>query len=119
MIELVHFQLKEFECRCGCKGNAMQETFLNDLDAFREEVKLAFVINSGFRCAKHNAAIGGVKKSFHLVGRAADISTLKFSQTQKHHFITEALQYFKGVGVAKSYIHLDNRDLRAFWLYPR
>jgi uncharacterized protein YcbK (DUF882 family) len=31
------------------------------------------VITSGYRCTKHNKAVGGVKLSYHTMGYAADV----------------------------------------------
>lgn len=45
------------------------------LDLIREELGFPIIINSGYRCAKLNQAVGGVKNSLHLKGRAADIRT--------------------------------------------
>lgn len=36
-------------------------------------------INSGFRCPRLNAAVGGVKTSHHLLGYAADVHPLRAS----------------------------------------
>ncbi len=46
----------------------------NVLDPLREAYGKPIYVNSGYRCAKHNAAVGGVPKSQHKVGEAADIS---------------------------------------------
>ena len=45
----------------------------NVLDPLRDEYGKPIYVNSGYRCAKHNAAVGGVPKSQHKVGEAADI----------------------------------------------
>lgn len=46
----------------------------NVLDPLRDEYGKPIYVNSGYRCAKHNAAVGGVPKSQHMLGQAADIS---------------------------------------------
>ena len=38
-------------------------------------VREAIYVNSGYRCAELNKAVGGVDGSFHLEGCAADIDT--------------------------------------------
>lgn len=45
------------------------------LDLIREELGFPIIINSAYRCAKLNQAVGGVKNSLHLKGCAADIRT--------------------------------------------
>lgn len=44
------------------------------LDALREAWGEPIAVNSGYRCPKLNAAVGGVSTSQHLRGEAADIS---------------------------------------------
>lgn len=47
----------------------------NVLDPVRELYASLIIVNSGFRCPKHNAAVGGVANSQHILGEAADITT--------------------------------------------
>lgn len=45
------------------------------LDPLREWYGKPIFVNSGYRCAELNKAVGGVADSFHLEGCAADIDT--------------------------------------------
>ncbi len=45
----------------------------NVLEPARERLGKAIVVNSGFRCPLHNAAVGGVASSQHVKGEAADV----------------------------------------------
>lgn len=45
----------------------------NVLEPAREKLGKAIVVNSGFRCPLHNAAVGGVANSQHVKGEAADL----------------------------------------------
>lgn len=45
------------------------------LDPAREQLRLPISVNSGYRSAALNKAVGGVINSLHLQGRAADITT--------------------------------------------
>lgn len=47
----------------------------NCLDLIRELWGSPIQVNSGFRCAKLNTAVGGSQTSHHLYGKAADITT--------------------------------------------
>ncbi len=75
-----YFQPVEWACKCqrqDCASRA-RSMFLHDqllirLDLLRVIIGAPIVINSGCRCAEHNAAVGGAVKSYHLLGRAADI----------------------------------------------
>ena len=74
-----YFKINEFECHCGCKMPAEVEAnnralVENVLDPLREAYGKPIYVNSGYRCEKHNAAVGGVPRSQHMVGQAADIS---------------------------------------------
>ena len=72
------FKEKEFACKCCgqlpplARENvkALVEVIL---DPVREKLGMPIVVNSGYRCEKHNKAVGGVKNSQHLKGEAADI----------------------------------------------
>ena len=75
-----NFRINEFECKCGqCSMpsdvQANIEALVNNvLDPVREAYGKPIYVNSGYRCEKHNKVVGGVPKSQHLVGQAADIS---------------------------------------------
>ena len=46
----------------------------NVLDPLREKYGKPIVVNSGYRCQKHNLEVGGVVNSQHMKGEAADIT---------------------------------------------
>lgn len=118
MVQLIDFKIDEFACKCGCRANNMQDEFLEKLQDFRKCMAIPFMINSGFRCKRWNRQCGGKLSSLHLKGRAADISIKAMSAAELHKFLWEAYARFNGVGVAKYYVHLDNRDKIASWVYP-
>jgi hypothetical protein len=75
-----HFTEKEFRCKC-CGSVGSPQTAANIkalvnvvLDPTREKLGKPIVVNSGYRCQKHNLEVGGVKNSQHMVGEAADIT---------------------------------------------
>ena len=76
-----HFRKEEFLCRCGkCEMSAEAEANIvalveNVLDPAREKFGKPIIVNSGYRCPKHNAAVGGVANSQHTRGEAADITS--------------------------------------------
>lgn len=77
------FTEKEFKCRCcgelpaEVQGN-VKALVANVLDPAREKLGLPITVNSGYRCKKHNAEVGGVAQSQHLLGEAADIAPASF-----------------------------------------
>ena len=79
------FNEKEFRCRC-C-GRLPDEAKKNVealvsaiLDPVREKLGSAITVNSGYRCELHNARVGGVRGSQHLVGQAADVTCTDVSR---------------------------------------
>jgi uncharacterized protein YcbK (DUF882 family) len=68
-----HFKKEEFNCKCGCGANNINHRLVQIL----EDIRFHFggnpvIITSGTRCQKHNAAVGGIRGSKHLEGKAAD-----------------------------------------------
>ena len=73
-----HFKEREFACKCcGQLPPAMRDNIValvdNVLDPAREEFGGPVTVNSGYRCPKHNLAVGGVVNSQHMKGEAADV----------------------------------------------
>jgi len=72
-----NFSRSEFACngKNCCKNSApVHPDLITALQALRDLIGFPLRIGSGFRCNKHNQAIGGASKSFHTLGMAADIS---------------------------------------------
>ena len=53
------------------------------LDPLREMYGKAITVNSGYRCPKLNAAVGGAKNSQHMRGNAADITAGNKEENKK------------------------------------
>lgn len=68
-----NFEPWEFRSRDGASYLLLDVRLLDALQSLRRIVAQPIHINSGFRTPEHNAAIGGAKKSQHVLGRAADI----------------------------------------------
>ena len=73
-----YFKMKEFECKDGCPMPASARENIEALvqavlDPARERLGKPIYVNSGYRCPRHNAAVGGVPNSQHMRGEAADI----------------------------------------------
>lgn len=102
-----YFDTKEFDCKC-CGQNKMNQDFLEKLDDARRIAQVPFVINSGYRCPVHNAAVGS-KSENHPEGRAADIDI-----ASGNHRLNVLQGLFKAgfrrIGIAKTFIHVDNMN---------
>jgi zinc D-Ala-D-Ala carboxypeptidase len=111
------FQDAEFACTCPrpeCVGKVIHiETALGDkLDALRTALGAPIVVNSGIRCADHNAEVGGAPDSAHLAGQAADLACT--DPALRRLLVKMALTLFDYVEVAPHHVHVDvkNRGAR-------
>ncbi len=104
-----NFTLEELQCPC-CKTGELKPEMLTRLQAIRDFLGFPLMINSGFRCQKHNQEIGGKISSFHLTGEAIDIGTNHLNSTEKHHLMKAAIHFgFGGIGIYPNFVHLDLR----------
>lgn len=117
-----HFTSKEFECKCGCGLDKVDPSFLWKLNQARDYAGVAFIVNSGCRCEAHNKAEGGSERSDHLGLPACEGADIKAENSDiRFRIISAALSAgFRRIGVAKSFIHLGNRDnnpQNVIWVY--
>lgn len=108
-----HFTWDEFQCPC-CNQCEMSPAFMETLEKLRVNYGKAFSPTSGYRCPKHNVAVGGRPNSFHMLGRAADIPVSE--PGERWQFIREALALGLTVIVYPSFIHVDDREGRKLFL---
>jgi uncharacterized protein YcbK (DUF882 family) len=101
-----HFRLDEFRCPC-CQD--VIETKAQRLAERLEPVRELFGpirIASGYRCPRHNEAVGGRPFSQHLVGKAADI--LVDTDASRYELLTALLECgFERLGIGAGFIHAD------------
>ena len=113
-----HFSIGELACRCGgrfCAGQYYHDTdFLDALEALRGDAGRALIVNSGHRCDQWNAAVGGAPLSRHKT-LAVDISLV----AQDRFALRDAASNlgFHGIGMARTFLHLDRRSIPANWFY--
>lgn len=107
-----NFHLKEFECKCGlCPYTLISVDHVNRLQELRNKLKTPIKILSGYRCARHNEAVGGEKNSMHQYGLATDVyADGLLPGTLAHHS-----REFEGIGIYDTWVHLDSRGFMAFW----
>mgnify|MGYP002622991551 CR=1 FL=1 len=72
-----NFQQSEFACKCGCGFDDIDPGLMDIAQKIRNYVGVPVRVNSGCRCERHNARVGGVKGSFHTKGKACDLSCSK------------------------------------------
>jgi uncharacterized protein YcbK (DUF882 family) len=118
-MNLNYFSLSEFDSPdLPNSGKNMDSNFLYKLDHARDIAGISFKITSGYRTKEHNAEVGGVPNSSHLIGVAADIAV---GGGHERYVILSALikAGFRRIGVAKTFIHCDTDDSKpnSVWTY--
>ena len=116
-----HFSRVEFACHgTDCCGGtaAVDSRLVEALEAFRVAVNEPVLINSGFRCLRHNRIVGSTDSSQHPRGHAADVGLLDDMTIDEMAAIAESIPAFRdgGIGTYDFFIHLDMRpDGPARW----
>lgn len=100
----------------------MKQELMDALNRIREEMGQPLVVTSGFRCKKHNVAIGGAVNSRHIAGDAADIrpASGKAEDLDLLWKVCEREAAIVGLGDGrrKGFIHVDCRPgTRKVWQY--
>ena len=124
-----NFTVAEMACPCDhCQGfeiAKMDMGFMLRLQKLRDLMAAPLVITSGYRCLAHNQSIGGSPRSYHLLGRACDISLAEgHIRGSQATFRAEIIRYgltagMNGFGIAPNFIHVDDRAFgkSRCWLY--
>jgi zinc D-Ala-D-Ala carboxypeptidase len=118
--KIKYFKKEEFDCKCGCGRNEMQEQFMLMLDDARDMAGVPFKINSGYRCPEHDQEEGG--KGNHTTGNAVDIQVT--SSRARYKILQAAFEEnFGRIGIGRTFIHLDDnaedndKPTEVSWLY--
>lgn len=112
-----NFRLSEFHSKDGIK---VPEKYYHNvvalarqLQALRAHLGLPIIINSGFRSATHNKAVGGSSGSYHLFGMAGDFRVVGMTTARVY---TEMLKLIRdgkmldgGMKCYSTFIHYDIR----------
>lgn len=111
-----YFRLEEFNCTHTNK-NEMDPDFLERLDFLREECGFPFTITSGYRDKSHPNEARKKIPGTHNQGIAADIAIS--NGTERINIVHQALKMgFGGIGVAKTFVHVDTRTTTpVMWTY--
>jgi uncharacterized protein YcbK (DUF882 family) len=118
-----NFDLKEFECKCGCKMPL--EVYENviklagELQKLRTYLDRPIRINSAYRCESHNSNVKGSKTSQHLLGKASDITVQSLKPAEIFIIIEDLIDMGEmlqgGLGLYDTFVHYDIRKSKARW----
>lgn len=123
-----NFNIEEFNCNGnikGCDCKMPDEVYNNvlelaeNLQIVRDMLDEPIKINSGWRCENYNRQIGGVSKSQHIKGKAADITIKNLTPDQVANAIDKLQNgdFIKkgGLGRYNTFTHIDIRGKNSRW----
>lgn len=104
-----------YEARChgvdhDCGVIILDPELLSCLDRVRVKYGMPIIVNSWTRCREHNAAVGGAAQSYHMNGRAADLTATAGGDMMTLRRICRAV--FPFAIDYENYIHCDVRGPR-------
>lgn len=103
-----YFSAAELQCPC-CGQCNMNQKILDIADTIRFGLNKPLTITSGYRCAKHNDAVGGAKDSQHLIGCAIDLKSNL--EVDRFYIVSLALRNgARGIEVCDTHVHVDIRQ---------
>jgi uncharacterized protein YcbK (DUF882 family) len=119
------FKTNEFDCNCNypeCKEQKISKSLIEKLYSMRVETKKPININSGFRCAKYQQHLRDIQvstvvaksTSTHELGTAADPSCPSMPISD---FLKIAEKHFTSIGLAATFLHVDERPDYRRWRY--
>ena len=106
-----HFKETEFKQGNKLVFSMMDKSFLLKLDELREQFDYPIIITSSYRTKEYNDKVGGAPRSMHCLGKAVDIRTSQYTGHQRWKLIGIAKELGLTIGMAKTFAHLDNRDI--------
>ncbi len=118
-----NFNIDEFACR---DGSPVPDAHLEDvsllaeqLQIIRDHLGLPVIVISGYRSPEYNKKIGGVKRSQHMLSKAADIvvpgvESVEVWRTIKK-LIADGSILKGGLGLYETFVHYDIRGRNARW----
>lgn len=110
-----NFKVSEFACQDCSDPIFISPELVTVLQKIRTHFGKAVTINSGFRTATHNKAVGGAAYSQHLFGMAADIVVKGISPKVVAVYAETLLPNKGGIGIYDNFTHIDVRTEKSRW----
>lgn len=115
-----YFNSTEMDCHGSgcCSQTLINEKLVEYLTKIREHFGATITITSGYRCARHNANVGGATGSRHSKGDAADIVVSGVTPREVAKY-AESIGIM-GIGLYETssdghFVHIDTREKKSFW----
>ena len=107
------FKVREFACNDGSDVILIHPDLPSVLQNIRNQFGKPIIINSGYRTPEYNKKVGGATRSQHCYGTAADVSPASVAAAAEKAL--KEMDYPGGIGVYKSFVHVDVRSKRYRW----
>ncbi len=108
--DIPDFKHREFACPCPrCGGFPVEpaERLVRAAQALRDQTGKPIIVSSGVRCKVHNAEVGGVSNSRHLLGHAMDFCVRGMSAAQVLPLAKALPGIVYAYAIDGSYVHMD------------
>ena len=108
-----NFKVKEFACKDGSDKILIDTMFVqNQLQDIRSHFGKPVTVNSAYRTQYYNTKVGGAKNSYHMKGRAFDISIKGVTPTEVARYAASI--NIPGIIQYNTFVHVDSRDTK-YW----
>lgn len=110
-----NFKVEEFACSDGSDPIFIAPKLVTILQKIRNHFGKPVIINSAYRTVSKNKAVGGVTRSQHLYGTAADIHIVGVTPKEIAKYAETLLPTSGGIGIYSSFTHIDVREVKSRW----
>ena len=110
-----NFKVKEFASTDGSDPIFIAPKLVEVLQKIRSHFNKPVTINSAFRTAARNTAVGGAKYSQHLYGTAADIVVSGIAPKDVAEYAEKLMPNTGGIGIYSTFTHIDVRKEKSRW----
>ena len=113
-----NYSRHEWVCKCGCGFDTVDAELVKVLQKnvsnhFKRRVLIT--PNGGCRCYMNNIECDGANRSQHTQGKAADIKVDGISPEEVYDHLNKTFPNKYGLGLYKSFTHVDVRPEKARW----
>lgn len=110
-----NFKVEEFACSDGSDPIFIAPKLVTILQKIRNHFGKPVIINSAYRTVSKNKAVGGVTRSQHLYGTAADIHVIGVTPKEVAKYAETLLPTSGGIGIYSNFTHIDVREVKSRW----